>query len=99
MRRRLIVLGVVLALGAVGAVYVPRFIAFLHIGTTFAAQQTCACLFVSERKLDACVKDLGKAGELLAVKPGEKSVKVTALFGMFEGEAKAEAPFGCHPVQ
>jgi hypothetical protein len=97
--RRWILIAVVAVLVGLGAVYVPRGVAFLHIGTTFAAQQVCACLHVSARPLDSCRNELGKAGGLLSVETQGDTVKASALLGLFSGESRNEAPYGCHPVR
>jgi hypothetical protein len=97
--RRKVLMVVAAALGVAAAIYGPRGVAFLRIGTTFAAQQTCACLHVSARPLDACLGDLGKAGHLLDIRAEGDSVRASALFGVFSGEALHEAPYGCHPVK
>jgi hypothetical protein len=97
--KKLIALGVVVALGVAAAIYGPTVLGYLRIGTTFAAQQTCACVHVSGRELASCVTDLGKAGELLSVKVEGDTVRATALLGLFSGESKNEPPYGCHPVK
>jgi hypothetical protein len=93
----LLVLGLALAIAA--AVYLPRGVAFLRIGTVFAAQQTCACVHLSERPLESCIAELGKAGRLLKVESDGDTVRASALLGLFSGESHHEPPFGCHPVK
>ncbi len=99
MRTKLIVAVALLLLIIVGIVYVPRATAFLRIGTVYAAQQTCACLHVSGRTLDSCTAELGRAGRLLKMNADGDTVRTSALFGLFTGEARNEPPFGCHPVK
>lgn len=99
MRKKLAAAVVVLGLAAAAAVYGPRLAAFLRIGTTFAAQQTCACLHVGGRTLESCTAELGRAGRLLSFDVQGDTVRTQALFGIFAGEARNESPFGCHPVQ
>src|SRR3954469_6757972 len=88
MRKRVVAAVVVVGLTALGFVYVPRFTAFLRIGTTFAAQQTCACLHVSGRTLDSCTAELGGAGRMLRFAAEADTVRSSALFGLFTGEAR-----------
>jgi hypothetical protein len=99
MRKKIAIAVVGLGLAAAAFVYLPRFFTFLRIGTTFAAQQTCACLHVSGRTLDACTAELGRAGRLLHFDIDGDTVRARALFGAFAGEARHESPFGCHPVK
>jgi hypothetical protein len=98
MRRRILI-AVAAVLVGLGAVYVPRGVAFLRIGTTFAAQQVCACLHVSARPMDSCRSELGKAGSLLSLDAQGDTVRASALLGLFSGESRNEAPYGCHPVR
>ncbi|MBL8951235.1 MAG: hypothetical protein JNK82_10690 [Myxococcaceae bacterium] len=97
--KKIIALVVLVVLGGTAAYFGPTALGYLRIGTTFAAQQTCACVHVSGRELPSCVNDLGKAGELLSVKVEGDTVQATALLGLFSGEAKYEPPYGCHPVK
>jgi hypothetical protein len=97
--RRWILLAVAVGLVALGVVYLPRFIAFLRIGTVFAAQQTCACVHLGNRPLESCVAELGKPGRLLKVEAEGDSVRTSALLGLFTAESRNEEPFGCHPVK
>lgn len=99
MKRKLIAIAVVVALGAAAVVYLPTLVGYLKIGTTFAAQQMCACVHVSGRTLESCLGDLGKAGGLLTVSVDGDAVRATALLGLFSGEARNEPPYGCHPAR
>jgi hypothetical protein len=96
-RRKRIVLGVVaLLIVAVAVAWrVFRVPLMLNIGTGYAAQQTCACLFVSGRTLDSCLGDLDPlARKLISVHPGTAEVKASG-FGLDSATARYEKGFGC----
>jgi hypothetical protein len=66
-----------------------------HIGTGYAAQQTCACLFISGRTLESCLGDLDPlARKLVSVKPGAAEVTASSL-GFVRATARYEKGFGC----
>nr|UXE44846.1 hypothetical protein Hi04_10k_c3807_00011 [uncultured bacterium] len=97
--RKWLVASAALGVAVIPVIYGPRFAAFLRIGTTFAAQQTCACLHLAGRTLESCTAELGRAGRLVKVETDGPTVRASALFGAFSGEARDEPPFGCHPVK
>src|SRR6185295_20125004 len=95
-RKRLVLGGVALLLVAVAVAWrVFRVPLLLNIGTGYAAQQTCACLFVSGRTLESCLGDLDPlARKLISVHPG--SAEVTASgFALETATARYEKGFGC----
>ncbi len=67
----------------------------LNIGTGYAAQQTCACLFVSGRTIESCIGDLEPlARKLISVDPG--TAEVTASSFLLEtATSRYEPDFGC----
>jgi hypothetical protein len=67
----------------------------LNIGTGYAAQQTCACMFVSHRTIDSCLGDLEPlARKLISIHPG--SAEVTASGFLVESAtSRYEQGFGC----
>jgi hypothetical protein len=96
-RRKRLALAVVVALlvAVVVAWRVFRVPLLLNIGTGYAAQQTCACLFVSGRTIDSCLGDLEPlAQKLISVEPG--AAEVTASGFLLEtATARYEKGFGC----
>jgi hypothetical protein len=65
------------------------------IGTGYAAQQTCSCLFISRRPLDSCKADLDRLAQLLvSVHPGHQQVTARAL-GLAHATSRYQAGFGC----
>jgi hypothetical protein len=67
----------------------------LNIGTGYAAQQTCACMFISGRAIDSCLGDLDPlARKLISVKPGAAEVTASGLF-LETATARYEKGFGC----
>jgi hypothetical protein len=85
----------VLVLGGVIAWRVFRVGDLTLIGTGYAAQQTCACMFVSGRTLDSCMTDLEPlARKLITVHPGDHEVTATA-HGLATATARWEKGFGC----
>jgi hypothetical protein len=66
-----------------------------RIGAGYAAQQTCACLFVSGRALESCQMDLDPlARRLVSLQPSGTEVKAIAM-GVATATARYEKNFGC----
>lgn len=96
-RRKRLALGVVaLFLVAVAVAWrVFRVPLLLNIGTGYAAQQTCACLFVSGRPLESCLGDLEPlARKLISIHPGADEVTASG-FVLATATARYEKGFGC----
>src|ERR1043166_446304 len=99
-RRKRLALGavaalLVLAIAGVVAWRVLRVPLLLNIGTGYAAQQTCACMFVSGRSLDSCLGDLEPlARKLISVRPGTAEVTASG-FALETATARYEKGFGC----
>ena len=92
-----------LALGAVAFLLVAVAVAWrvfhvpllLNIGTGYAAQQTCACLFVSGRTIESCLGDLDPlARKLISIHPGTAEVTASG-FALETATARYEKGFGC----
>jgi hypothetical protein len=96
-RRKRLALGVVafLLIAVVIAWRVFRVPLLVNIGTGYAAQQTCACLFVSGRTLESCLGDLEPlARKLISVRPGAAEVTASGLL-LETATARYESGFGC----
>jgi hypothetical protein len=99
-RRKRLALGAVaslLVLAVAGAIAWRAFRVplLLNIGTGYAAQQTCACLFVSGRSLDSCLGDLEPlARKLISVHPATAEVTASGL-ALETATARYEKGFGC----
>ncbi len=96
-RRKRLALGVVVFLLVAVAVAwrVFRVPLLLNIGTGYAAQQTCACMFVSGRAIESCLGDLEPlARKLISVHPGTDEVTASGLF-LETATARYEKGFGC----
>jgi hypothetical protein len=96
-RRKRLALGVVvlLVVAVVIAWRVFRVPLLLNIGTGYAAQQTCACLFVSGRTIDSCLGDLDPlARKLISIYPGTAEVTASG-FALETATARYEKGFGC----
>jgi hypothetical protein len=95
-RKRLALGAVVLVAAAVAVAWrVFRVSLLVNIGTGYAAQQTCACLFVSGRTLESCVGDLEPlAQKLISIHPGTAEVTASS-FGLATATARYEKGFGC----
>jgi len=96
-RRKWIALGVIVSLVIAVAVAwrVLRVSLLVNIGTGYAAQQTCACLFVSGRTIDSCLGDLEPlARKLISVHPGAAEVTASGLL-LDTATARYEKGFGC----
>ena len=96
-RRKRLALGVValLLVAVVVAWRVFRVPLLLNIGTGYAAQQTCACLFISGRTLESCLGDLEPlARKLISIHPGADEVTASG-FVLETATARYEKGFGC----
>ena len=96
-RRKRLALGVLALLVVAGAIAwrVFRVPLLLNIGTGYAAQQTCACLFVSGRTLESCLGDLEPlARKLISIHPGADEVTASG-FVLETATARYEKGFGC----
>jgi hypothetical protein len=80
-----------------GAVYAGyQGVRMARIAVTYAAEQTCACLFVSGRAMDSCLVDLGSGvARLLSFETGPTAVTASML-GLFSARAEFDEGFGCH---
>jgi molybdenum cofactor biosynthesis enzyme len=73
--------------------------AFARIGTTYAAKQTCSCLFVSGRPLASCKTDYpADTAKQFTWTVDGNDVTVSAVGGLFSAKATFEDGYGCHPV-
>jgi len=96
-RRKRLALGVVVLLVVAVAVAwrVFRVPLLVNIGTGYAAQQTCACLFVSGRPIESCLGDLEPlARKLISIRPGAAEVTASG-FALDTATARYEKGFGC----
>jgi hypothetical protein len=96
-RRKRLALGVVvfLLVGVAVAWRVFRVPLLANIGSGYAAQQTCACLFVSGRTLESCLGDLDPlARKLISIHPGDAEVTASGLI-LETATARYEKGFGC----
>jgi hypothetical protein len=96
-RRKRLALGVVvfLLVAVVVAWRVFRVPLLVNIGTGYAAQQTCACLFVSGRTIESCLGDLEPlARKLISIHPGAAEVTASS-FALATATARYEKGFGC----
>lgn len=95
-RRKRLALGVLAFLViAVIVAWRLRVPLLLNIGTGYAAQQTCACLYISHRPLESCLGDLEPlARKLISVRPGADEVTASGLL-LVAATAHYEKGFGC----
>jgi hypothetical protein len=96
-RRKRLLLGVAVGL-LVAAIVSWRWFhvsQLAHIGTGYAAEQTCACLFISGRTLASCVSDLDPfAQRFISVRTGSDEV-TASCFGLATASAHYDKGFGC----
>ncbi|HET6284106.1 MAG TPA: hypothetical protein VFH73_24325 [Polyangia bacterium] len=70
-----------------------------RIGAGYAAQQTCACLFISHRAPESCHKDLEPMAQwFIRVKVGDAQVS-TNSFGVAHATSRYQPGFGCSLVE
>lgn len=69
---------------------------FATIATTFAAKQTCSCLFVSGRDMASCRTDFPPEElEQISITAEGQSVRASVLGGAISARADYEEGFGC----
>src|SRR5688572_12337784 len=67
----------------------------LHIGAGYAAEQTCACVFISHRTPESCMTDLEPlAVRFVSVRVGTDEV-IARTLGLRRAVARYEQGFGC----
>jgi hypothetical protein len=96
-RRKLIVFGALAAAVIAGLIAwrALRLSDLVHIGAGYAAEQTCACVFISHRTLPSCMTDLDPlAQRLVSVRVGTDEVRAGTL-GLSTAHARYEQGFGC----
>ena len=87
MRKRslILALGMALVLGGAVAWRVLRVSDLAEIGAGYAAQQTCACLFISRRTPESCHADMVPlARALVSVEPAADQVTARSMWGLGE---------------
>ena len=76
-----------------------RFVPLGRLGTGYAAEVTCACLFVSGRTLDSCRGDLDPlAQKLVSITVGNDEVRTSSI-GVIRARARYDAATGCTLVE
>ena len=89
--------------GALAVAVIAGFVAWralglsdlVRIGGGYAAEQTCACIFISHRALASCMTDLDPlAQRIVSVRVGTAEVTAHTL-GLGRTVARYEQGFGC----
>ena len=98
MRNRILVAAAFLV--AAAAVFAfSRIVPVGRIGTGYAAERTCACVFVSGRALDSCLHDLDPlARKLVRVDVRDGEVRTRAAL-IITARARFDAATGCTLVE
>jgi hypothetical protein len=95
--RKLIVVGV-LAVAVIAGLEMWRRLRLsdlVHIGAGYAAEQTCACVFISHRTPESCMTDLEPlAVRFVSVRVGTDEV-IARTLGLSRAVARYEQGFGC----
>jgi hypothetical protein len=96
MRKRILLALLALLVVAGGIAYkVFRVGDLALIGSGYAAQQTCACMFVSGRAFENCQVDLEPlARKLISIKPGDAEVTASA-WPIASATARYQKGLGC----
>lgn len=75
-------------------------VAYVGIATGYAAKQTCSCLHVSGRTLDACMAEYpADARNNIEVLADGDRVRARVLFGAIAAEAHFEEGYGCALIE
>jgi hypothetical protein len=94
----------VVALIGFGVFALQRPLAYARVATSYAAQQTCACLYVSGREMASCLGDFPEdaVSQMTIVTADDgvsaHAVRVSALAGLIKAEATYDSGFGCSLV-
>jgi hypothetical protein len=76
-----------------------RFVPLGKLGTGYAAEVTCACVFVSGRTLDSCRGDLDPlAQKLVSIHIGNDDVRTSSI-GVIHARAQYSPQTGCTLVE
>ncbi len=96
---RWVAIAAVIVLIGAGVWYGRDAAAYARIGTTYAAKQTCSCLFVAGRPMDSCKTDYpADAVKQFTWKIDGDKVTVSAAGGLFSASATFEDGYGCRPA-
>jgi hypothetical protein len=91
----IIALVVIVALGVGGYYALKGPMLYARIGSTYAAKQTCSCVFISGRTLAACQADLpGGANSILKLEVKGHQIEASA-YGIVHASATYEEGYGC----
>jgi hypothetical protein len=95
MRKRWLVAMGLIVVAAAAAWPLAKLRRMVRIGVGYAAEQTCACLFVSQRPLASCRHDLDPVAQrLISLAPGPAAV-VARAWPLARATARYEPGFGC----
>jgi hypothetical protein len=98
MRKR-IALAVAALMAAALLLAARHFVPLGRLGTGYAAELTCACIFVSGRTLDSCRGDLDPlAQKLVSIAVGSDDVRTSAI-GVSRARATYSAATGCTIIE
>jgi hypothetical protein len=96
-RRKWLLLAIagIVTVAIIAAWSVFRVSELAQIGAGYAAEQTCACLFVGGRSLESCRGDLDPLTHwFVSVRLGPDQVTASSL-GLAKATARYEKNFGC----
>ena len=98
MRNRIALAVAVVLLVAI-ALLARRFLPLGRLGTGYAAELTCACVFVSGRTLESCRGDLDPlAQKLVSIDVGSDEVRTRSVL-VLRGHARYSPSTGCTLVE
>ena len=93
--RKWIVRAVAVLIVVAASLALRRFLPLARIGAGYAAEQTCACLFVSGRTLESCRGDLDPlALKIVSLRVGSDDVRASVA-GMMPARAQFSTATGC----
>jgi hypothetical protein len=97
--RKWIARAVAVLVVVVALLVLRRFLRLTRIGSGYAAEQTCACLFVSGRTLESCRGDLDPlALKLVSLRVGSDDVRASVA-GLMPARAQFSTATGCALVK
>lgn len=95
MRKRLLVGAAIVLVIVVAAVRLLQVPELAYIGAGYAAEQTCACIFISGRTLESCQGDLEPLARMfVSIKRDADQVRARS-FILSHATARFEKGYGC----
>ncbi len=94
-KSRVIMLGVIVLLAALGVVVAPRLVTLVTVGAGYTAKQVCSCVYVSGRSLEACAREPEQPADTLVSWTAKDGRVHASTLGLAHATARYDEGFGC----